>query len=60
MLHKIREIAKAKGITLADLEKEAGLKKKTIFTWDRSIPSVDKAYRVAQVLGTTVEDLLSP
>ena len=58
MLHKIKELCKEKGISLADLERQVGLSPKTIFSWGKSIPSVDKVYKVAKVLGVTVEELI--
>lgn len=58
MLNKIRELCKQNNISLSDLEEKAGLSRKTIFTWDRVMPSVDKVARVAKELNTTVEELL--
>lgn len=58
MLHKIRELAKEKGLHLYEVEQQAGLPAKSIFRWDDSMPAADKLARVAQVLGTTVEELL--
>lgn len=58
MVHKIKELCKKKNITLADLERQAGVSPKSVFSWDRSEPSVYKVYRVAKILGTTVENLL--
>lgn len=58
MLHKIKELCKEKKISLAELERRADLAPKTIFAWGETMPSVDKVYRVAKVLGTTVEEIL--
>lgn len=58
MLHKIKELAKEKHITMAELEKVAGVSSKGIYRWDEQEPSVRKVYRVAKALGTTVEVLL--
>lgn len=58
MLHKIRELCREKGISLAELERETGLSEKSIFSWNEVMPSADKLARVAKVLGTTVEELL--
>lgn len=58
MVHKIRELCKKRGITLADLERQASISPKSIFSWDDSEPSVYRVYRVAKILGTTVEEIL--
>lgn len=59
MVHKIKTLAKAKHLTVAELERQASVTERTIRRWDEQDPSVHKVYRVAQVLGTTVEDLLT-
>ena len=58
MLHNIKEKAREKGITLTDLEKQAGISSKGIYKWDRQDPSVSKVLKVAKILGTTVEELV--
>ena len=58
MLHKIKELCKEQNLTLAELEKKIGITPKGIYKWDTQSPSVDKVYRVAKTLGTTVEELL--
>lgn len=58
MVHKIKEIAKSKHLTIAELERTAQITERTINRWDTKEPSVYKVYRVAKVLGTTVEELL--
>lgn len=56
MVNKIKEKCKERGLSLAELERRADVN--FVRRWDISRPSVDKAYRVAKVLGTTVEALL--
>lgn len=58
MLHKIKELCAERGITIAELERLAGITPKTMSWWDKTVPAVDKVARVAKVLGVTVEDLL--
>ena len=58
MIHKIKELCAERHISIADLEYRAGLSERSVYKWDEVTPSVDKVYRVAIVLGTTVEDLL--
>lgn len=58
MLHKIKELCREQGITVAELERQAGLVRSTVARWDETMPAADKLARVARVLHTTVEDLL--
>lgn len=58
MVHKIKEIAKERHLSVAEVERLADITERTINRWDVKEPSVYKVYRVAKVLGTTVEDLL--
>lgn len=57
MLKNILDRCQEKKITIAELERQAGLKQRTIYKWDESKPSVDKVLAVANVLGVTVEEL---
>lgn len=52
-----KECAK-KGITVTELERSAGLTDNAIYKWDRHKPSVDKVKRAADVLQTTVDELI--
>lgn len=58
MLSKIVELCKEKRMSIAELERQANLKQRTIYRWDESKPSVEKALAVANVLGVTVEELM--
>ena len=58
LLHKIKELCAARGMTIVELERQAGLRRATVNNWGNSVPSADKLYRVAKVLGVTVEALL--
>ena len=63
LLEKIKKVCEEKHLSLAQVEKEAGLGKNTIFRWDPEkngsvVPTIDKVRRVADVLGVTVNDLL--
>lgn len=55
---KIKVRASKIGLTLEEVEKAAGLSPRTIRRWDDHLPSFDKVYRVANVLGCTVDDLI--
>lgn len=59
MLHKIKELCREQGITVAELERLAGLNQRTMAKWDETMPAADKLARVARVLHTTVEELLA-
>lgn len=58
MVHNIKEKCKQQGISLNELERRAGLRTQTIYKWDKNEPSVTKAYKVAKILNTTIEELL--
>ena len=56
MTHKIKELCKEQHLSVSELERRAGVQ--FIRRWDKTEPSVYKVYRVAKILGTTVEELL--
>jgi transcriptional regulator with XRE-family HTH domain len=58
MLTNILEKCKEKGLTLAELERQAGLANRTIYKWDENVPSVDKVVAVAKALDVTVDELV--
>lgn len=59
LVRHIKWLARQKGMTLSDVEREAGLGSHTITRWDKVAPSYDKVVRVAQLLDVTVEQLIS-
>lgn len=58
MLHKIKELCKEQGITIAELERRAEITPTTMAKWDETEPSVYKVAKVAKALGVTIEELL--
>lgn len=56
---KIKEICKEKGLTVASVEKEAGLSNGVISKWNRSSPTVDNLQAVAKVLKVKVDKLIT-
>ena len=61
MLENIKQYCEAQGLTIQQLEEKANIAAGTIGRWGkdgRLMPSVDKVKRVADVLGTTVDELL--
>ncbi len=57
LLDAIRARCKAQGITIAELEERAGLRKGVIWRWNEMNPNLDNALAVARVLNVSVEDL---
>lgn len=55
---KIAAICKEKRLSIAALEKAAGLGNATIRVWDVSSPKANNLKAVADVLGVTVDELL--
>lgn len=58
MFDKIKDLCEERGMTIAELERQADLVPKTMSKWKENVPSVDKVARVAKALGVTIEDLL--
>ena len=55
----ISSLCKAKGVSVARLEKECGLGNATVRRWDTSSPNADNLKRVADYLGVSIERLMS-
>lgn len=58
LVEKISELCKRRGISLAQLERDCNLKARTVYRWDRNIPSVERVRIVADYLNTTVDELV--
>ena len=58
MFDKIKDLCAARGMTIAELERQADIVPTTMAKWRKITPSVDKVARVAKALGVTIEDLL--
>lgn len=48
-----------KGISINRLEKELGFARSSFNKWEKHSPSVDSIKKVADYLGTTIDELLS-
>lgn len=59
MLERIKQLAKAKGVSVRQVEKECGLKSGAVYHWNKSVPSVEKVKRVAEYFGVQIEELLA-
>lgn len=55
---KIKEICKQKGVSVASVEKEAGLSNGAIRKWNDSSPTIDSLKAVASVLKVRVDKLI--
>lgn len=58
LYEKIEKLCKEKSISIARLEREAGLGNGVVGRWRTSSPTVDNLKAVAKVLETTVDELL--
>lgn len=58
MYARIRELSKARKIPIKRIEEQCGLSKGAISKWDTNSPRVKSVAKVADLLGTTVDDLL--
>ena len=59
LFKKICEICKERGISIARLEREAGLGNATVRGWATSSPTVDSLSKVASYLGVSIDELLA-
>lgn len=59
IVEKIKERAATKGLTIRKIEIAAALSNGAIARWNEKSPSIDKVFRVAKVLGCTVDDLIA-
>ena len=55
----IAALCKARGISIARLERETGLGNATIRGWESSSPTVEKLKIVADYFGKTVDEMMS-
>ena len=54
---KIKELCKQRGLTVAEVEKAAGIGNGVIRRWDEKSPTISKLKPVADLLGVTVDEL---
>ena len=59
MLDTIKRLCSERGISLSELEKACGLGTRTLYRWDDCSPSVEKAKKVADYFGVSVDSLVS-
>lgn len=55
---KVKQLAEAKGLTIRELEQQAGFGNGTVGKWRDSTPSITRVLKVAEVLGISVSELL--
>ena len=58
MVNKIRDLAEKRSLSIAKLEQALEFGNGTIYKWKTSSPTADKIKKVAEYLGTTVDELL--
>ena len=56
---RIKKICKEKGISVTQVERNAGLSNGAISKWNKASPTVDNLHAVTEVLGCSVDDLLT-
>lgn len=59
LYENVERICKARGISIARLERETGLGNATVRGWKSSSPSVANLKRVADYLGVDMVDLMN-
>ncbi|MCC2745059.1 helix-turn-helix domain-containing protein [Leuconostoc lactis] len=58
IFERIKETSKKRGLNIAQLEKEAGLKERAIYAWKKSKPSGEALSSVADVLHVSTDYIL--
>ena len=58
IVDNIRAVCADRGMTVTELEREAGISDNGIYKWKTSVPSVEKVQRVAKVLQVPVDQLI--
>ena len=58
LLNRIKELAAARGVNIAQVERGAGLNKTTLAKWNINAPSVDKVAAVADFFGISIDELI--
>ncbi len=56
----VRRICEERHITIAELERAAGLGNGVVRKWDKASPTLRTALAVARCLGVTLEELIAP
>lgn len=59
ILTRIKDLCDLHSMPISELERKAEIGNGVIRRWDKSIPSADKLQRVAKILGTTMDYLLT-
>ena len=59
LTERIKDLASKQNMTFASLERDAGLGRGTIRKWDTNSPSADQLFKVANLLNTSMDFLLS-
>lgn len=57
-IEEIRALAKAKNLSLTQLEKEAGIANGVIGKWKTNSPNIDTLLKVCNVLGCNADQLI--
>lgn len=58
IFEKVKQAALEKGMSIAQIEKEAGIGNGTIRRWDESNPRIDKLQAVSKILNKPIEFFL--
>lgn len=56
---RIKALCEQKGLTIAELERQANIGNGTIRRWGNTLPSGDKLQRVAKVLNVSIDYLVT-
>lgn len=55
---KVEALCKERGITVRELERACGFREGTIWHWNKSVPLITNAQKVAQYFGVSLTELV--
>ena len=59
LTERIKSLAEPQGMTFASIERDIGIGRGTIRKWDTNCPAADKLLKVANLLNTTMDYLMT-
>lgn len=58
MLENIQRLCEQRNVTIAQLERDLGFGRGSVYKWDKNSPSIDKVQKVAEYFGVSTDYLL--
>lgn len=59
IFNKIKKLCKEHNISIFELENQIGVSRGVLYTWKKSIPSIEKVYKVAKYFNVSIDYLVN-